>query len=112
MRVYTRGSDLAPHVDREACDFTLTVALCGVRAGKGWSLHARTLAGGHLQYSPGPGDGVLLRGRKVRHWRRWREPLSSVWAAYAFLHWVDDETGARRFDGRAGLGFGSTRSQG
>jgi len=106
IRVYTQGSDLAPHVDRHGCDFTLTIALCGSLAGIGWPIHARMLNGKDVEYEQQPGDGLLLRGREVRHWR---EPLATGWAAYAFLHWVDEGRGAARFDGRPGLGFGSSR---
>jgi hypothetical protein len=103
LRVYLAGSELAPHVDRETCEYTLSLAILGMLDGADWPLHARDLSGRELQQSLMPGDGVLMRGREVTHWRK---ILRSGWAAYAFLHWVEQrQPDVQRFDGRPGLGF-------
>jgi hypothetical protein len=105
LRVYLAGADLAAHIDREACEYTLSVAINGMLEGAAWALHARDLTGAHIEQSLAPGDAILMRGREVSHWR---ETLESGWAAYAFLHWVRSEpTPRQRFDGRPGLGFSS-----
>ena len=106
LRVYTRGRELLSHVDRESCDFTLSIALSRDPADSPWPLCVETRRGELVSYDMSPGDGVLLRGRELQHWR---EPLSAGWAAFAFLHWIDAGSPARAFDGRPGLGFPSPR---
>ncbi len=103
LRVYLAGSELAAHLDRETCEYTLSLAIIGMLDGADWALHARDLSGKQIKRSLMPGDGILMRGREVPHWR---DILRSGWAAYAFLHWVEqDRPDVQRFDGRPGLGF-------
>jgi hypothetical protein len=104
LRVYTAGSELPLHVDRVGCDYTLTLALGGRGAGACWPIWARGHDGANRSFELSAGDGVLLGGRDVPHWRM---PLSDGWAAFAFLHWVSP--GLPPFDGRPGLGFPSVR---
>jgi hypothetical protein len=103
LRVYRAGAELPAHRDRDVCEFTLSLGICGAGAGMEWPLHAHDLSGSVVSQAVRPGDGVLMRGREITHWR---EPLESGWAAYAFLHWTSDlQAVDKRFDGRPGLGF-------
>jgi hypothetical protein len=88
-RVYLRGHTLPPHVDRDACEVSVTLAL-GTDGDAVWPFFAEfggTVYEAHL----GPGDGLLYLGCDCTHWRG---PLDAAWSAHVFLHYVF-QNGAR-----------------
>jgi hypothetical protein len=108
LRIYTAGAQLAPHTDRAACMYTLTLPLAGDCGGMEWPLCARGLDGQNITVAPSVGSGVLMLGQRVQHWR---EPLETGWLACAFLHWVaPDGPEELKFDGRPSLGPWAARN--
>lgn len=109
LRVYREEQSLPAHVDRDACVYTMTLAVMGKGAGKEWEIRCTCVDDSSLDYALKPGDGVLMRGREVLHWRA---PLSDGWAALVFLHWVDGSAPRESwYDGRIGVGHPSVRHQ-
>ncbi|MEJ8856786.1 hypothetical protein WKW79_19585 [Variovorax robiniae] len=86
FRVYKRGSLLGAHVDRPACEISMTVNL-GMDEDARWPIR---IAGptGIATVSLDPGDGLIYRGCDCYHWR---EPFMGDRLAQVFLHYVDRE---------------------
>jgi len=82
---YRPGAALPAHTDRAQCEYTLSLFLEGTAP---WALELETRpAGGVTRFEQAPGDGLLFRGREVRHGR---PPLGmSDRALVLMLHWVD-----------------------
>ncbi|MEJ8847466.1 hypothetical protein [Variovorax rhizosphaerae] len=100
FRVYKRGSLLRAHVDRPACEISMSVNL-GMDADAQWPLR---IAGptGIASVSLDPGDGLIYRGCDCYHWR---EPFEGDRLAQVFLHYVDRNgpNAEWKFDKRARL---------
>jgi alkylated DNA repair dioxygenase AlkB len=96
-RVYERGNDLPSHVDREACELSVTLAL-GAAGGHRWPFRGQY---GDAVYEVGlePGDAVMYLGHECRHWRG---ALEADWSAHVFLHYVfaDGAFANFKFDAR------------
>lgn len=102
VRLYARGDALAPHRDRPACEFSLSLAL-GQEPLTPWPLWIRGPEGEHAAHLE-PGDALLYRGMDCEHWR---ERYDGVRLAQVFLHYVN-QTGphaAWKFDRRDSLGL-------
>lgn len=84
LRLYQRGNLLKAHLDRPACEISMTVNL-GMSADEPWPIW---IAGpeGVASVSLNPGDGLIYRGCDCYHWR---EPFSGDHLAQVFLHYVD-----------------------
>lgn len=82
-RVYVRGNDLPPHVDREACEVSVSMAL-GADRGHVWPFWVE-FDGLRHEVRLSPGDAVLYLGHETRHWRT---ALEAEWSAHVFLHYV------------------------
>ena len=74
------GGELLPHTDREGLDWTISLPLD--EASTEWPLHAE----GSEPFTPALGEGVLLNGRKVSHWREPGPPHRSTWL---LLHYTE-----------------------
>ncbi len=86
---YVEGSDLKPHVDREQCEYTLSLTLDahpGQRRADAWPLGLQDRAGRTRWARLAPGDALLFKGRELSHFR---EPLGAGRrSTSAFLHFV------------------------
>jgi hypothetical protein len=102
-RIYQPGEELKPHIDRPACEYSVTVNVA----------HKGAASPIYMQYKDNPvehyilasGDAVVYKGCEVRHWR---EPLQKDQLNVQFmLHYVDKHgaNAAHRFDKRAALGL-------
>ena len=100
LRVYSSGDALAPHVDREACEVSLSLNI-GQEPSVPWPLWIRGASGARAVRLE-PGDAVLYRGIECEHWR---ERYDGVRLAQVFLHYVDQAGpyAAWRFDRRDSL---------
>jgi hypothetical protein len=100
VRVYARGDALPPHLDRPACEISLSLCV-DLRASQPWPLWIEG-PGGPARVVLAPGDAVLYHGMKRRHWR---ETFDGEYAAQVFLHYVrvGGEYAAWRFDRREAL---------
>jgi len=92
VRRYVKGSELPPHIDREAAQFVLSVTVAN-SDNRVWPLYLSdrkpesgwTKTAVHAVNLP-PGDGVLFKGGDLYHWR---QPLQSDWHLQVFFFFVD-----------------------
>jgi alkylated DNA repair dioxygenase AlkB len=100
MRIYKRGDVLTSHLDRPACEISLSLSL-GYEAKEPWRLWLQS-RGRTTSVSLEAGDALLYRGTQLPHWRR---AFDGRVAAQVFLHYVVE--GGRfahlKFDGRERL---------
>ena len=79
FRLYSKGTDLKKHQDRNACE--ISISLCLGYTGEQWPLY--------MEETPvymKPGDMVIYRGLDIAHWRK---PLEGEFHAQVFLHYND-----------------------
>lgn len=81
-RIYQQGSYLAPHMDRDACELSVTVNL---DADCRWPIWIRQPSGQAVALEMAPGDAVIYLGCDTEHWR---EPYNGSQCCQAFLHYV------------------------
>ena len=86
FRKYEQGNDLALHVDRPACQYSLTCIVDSAED-KLWPFYLKTLSGKEVAIeNQNPGDLIMYQGEKVFHSRN---RLPHEWSSHVFLHWVD-----------------------
>lgn len=89
LSLYTGGAALDPHIDREACEYTVSLAIDASPepdAQVPWPLNLG-LAEGSLAVWQRLGEGLLFRGRYLPHWR---ERLADGYTSSSvLLHYVD-----------------------
>ena len=78
-RMYTAGSNLFKHKDRESCEISCTVNIgsCGTP----WPIFMDD-----VPVTLETGDAAIYLGREVKHWR---EEFQGDWNTQVFLHYVD-----------------------
>jgi hypothetical protein len=81
-RIYQNGSVLDPHVDRDACEISLTLHLGGDSP---WPIYIKTPNGTDKCITLSPGDAMLYLGCEAEHWRKKYEGEEYV---QVFLHYV------------------------
>ena len=81
-RVYKNGAILEPHVDRKACEISITVNL---DADKIWPIWILTPTKEKRCVQLNPGDAMLYLGCAAPHWR---EEFTGQWCSQVFLHYV------------------------
>ena len=81
-RVYKNGSELTKHVDRDACEISLTLHLHGDVT---WPIWIETSSGETRCVQLNPGDAMIYLGKIAPHWR---EPFTGEWYSQVFLHYV------------------------
>ncbi len=105
FRVYRPGDTLPKHVDRPACEISMTLSL-GYEAPAPWPIwfaSARSAPGATpVALELAPGDAAVYRGTEVLHWR---EAFIGDYAAQVFLHYVDQNGPCKewKFDKRQAL---------
>lgn len=111
-RLYKPGDELLPHVDRPACEISLTINL-------GYEYHTKDpnyswdiwVEG--KSFRTEPGDMVIYRGLEMKHWREPFAVSRNSWQVQAFLHYVDvnGPYAMCKYDGRPMLGYSSDYKQ-
>ena len=81
-RVYKKGSELLPHVDRDACEVSITLHLNGDFT---WPIWIETPSGEKRSVELNPGDAMIYLGKIAPHWR---ESYSGEYYTQVFLHYV------------------------
>jgi Rps23 Pro-64 3,4-dihydroxylase Tpa1-like proline 4-hydroxylase len=81
-RVYKEGSVLESHVDRDACEISLTLHLDGDYP---WPIWIETPQQEKRFVSLNPGDAMIYLGRIASHWR---EVYKGSYYSQVFLHYV------------------------
>lgn len=102
LRIYNRGDQLAAHVDRPACEVSVSLML-GQEAARPWPLWVEA-RGNRYAASLRPGDALIYRGMECRHWRH---TFRGSWQCQLFLHFVDRDGphASWKFDRRPRLGL-------
>lgn len=80
--VYEANSELPPHVDRQACEISLTIHLGGDAE---WPIFITKPSGEAIPFKLNPGDAVIYLGCVTRHWR---EKFTGQYFSQLFLHYV------------------------
>jgi hypothetical protein len=81
-RVYKNGSVLDRHVDRDACEISITVHLGG---DKSYPIFIKTPNGEERSVELNPGDAMMYLGIVAEHWR---ESYTGENYCQVFLHYV------------------------
>lgn len=85
-RIYYNGGMLGHHVDRKGLDYTLSITLFSTLQ-KPWPLYAIDKKGNTINADTKIGDGLLILGTAMEHWR---EPLvcePNQCIIQSFFHW-------------------------
>jgi alkylated DNA repair dioxygenase AlkB len=103
FRLYKNEDELGRHVDREACEISVSLNL-GLEPRVPWPFGISGRQG-ETWVDLWPGDGVVYRGIQCAHWR---EPYRGRRAVQLFLHYVikGGPYDAWKFDKRPGLSDG------
>ena len=81
-RIYANGATLKPHVDRKACEISLTVNLdCDTP----WDICIETTTGEKRSIKLNPGDAMIYLGCSAIHWR---DKFEGIFCSQVFLHYV------------------------
>lgn len=101
-RVYEKGAQLRRHVDRKACEVSVSVAIAVEPKSCDWPLSVRDLLGNEQSISLKAGDGLIYMGCNVPHWR---DEFIGLVQYQMFLHYVRKQGPYAKYalDGRSGL---------
>jgi len=101
-RLYTKGTELTPHIDRPECEISVT--MCLGYDGESWPIWFGNENGEKISVDMKQGDMVVYKGHSVGHWR---EPYKGNNNAQLFLHYTkkDGKYSDIKFDGRLALGL-------
>lgn len=80
--IYGPNSKLNRHLDRTACEISLTVHLGGDVA---WPIFIKKPSGEEIPFKLNPGDAVIYLGCIAEHWR---EKFTGNYYNQVFLHYV------------------------
>lgn len=86
-RFYFRGQELTKHIDRGACEISVTVNISH-NLGHDWPIYFELPDGKVEEFTMQPGDGVIYHGITLPHWR---EPMKGDKDSYfhqCFFHYV------------------------
>jgi len=102
-RVYTRGDELKPHVDRFACEVTATCHVATI--GKPWPIWMQAPGNQPSEHYLEPGDACIYHGCEIKHWRL--PALETDVNVQFMLHYVrqDGPNADHKFDKRPRLGL-------
>ena len=102
-RVYQKGDELKPHVDRPACEISVTSHIATV--GKPWAIYMKAPGREPAVHYLEPGDACIYRGCDVTHWRE--KAVDTDFNVQVMLHYVDKNgpDADHKFDKRTSLGF-------
>lgn len=84
-RIYFNNSVLKKHVDRKGLDITLSVCIFD-NTGKDWPLHVQTDDGVKSVITK-VGDGAMILGTKMEHWRDAMNCREDQMVMQVFFHW-------------------------
>lgn len=80
--VYSSNSQLIRHLDRPACEISLSIHLGGDAE---WPIFIKKPSGEEVPFKLNPGDAVIYRGCIAEHWR---EEFTGEYYSQVFLHYV------------------------
>lgn len=111
-RFYTTGTDLFRHIDRSACEVSITMCLGydisnvdgNVYPDYDWPMWVKCNDGTELPIHMKPGDMLIYRGDILEHWR---EPFIGLNHAQLFMHYNSKSADRPAYDSRPFLGLPS-----
>lgn len=104
-RVYQKGDELKPHIDRPACEISVTCHIA--TKGKPWPIYMKAPGKEPTVHYLEPGDACIYKGCEVTHWRD--KAVDTDINVQVMLHYVDKNgpNAAYKFDERRALGLGN-----
>lgn len=81
-RLYSNGDALERHIDRPACEVSVTIQL-GRSHHYSWPIYM-----GGQRFDMGEGDGIVYLGNQVEHWRDACQGPPGYYSGQVFLHFV------------------------
>lgn len=95
-RFYFDGQELRPHVDRPACEISVSLHLQSNPDNVSWPIVVRTPQEFHEKAFLSPGDGLLYKGCERPHWRekivrpkkKFFSKKENFWYHQIFFHYV------------------------
>lgn len=84
IRIYYNNAILNKHVDRESCEYSVTV--CIKNDIKPWELWFKNTNNENISISLDEGDFIVYKGMELEHWR---EKYNGCEQMQFFLHYVD-----------------------
>jgi hypothetical protein len=113
-RLYTKGTELKRHRDRESCEISTTLCLgydiSNIDNKKyvnwNWPMFVEEEGKESVPVHMKPGDMIIYRGCKLYHWR---DPFMGLNHAQVFLHYNEVKEGSNNnlYDNRPTLGLGA-----
>lgn len=85
-RIYYNGSTLKPHVDRSGLDYTLSISLFS-NLKQDWPFICTDRKGNIASISIGVGDGAMIYGTEIKHWRDDLTCGTDEYIIQLFMHW-------------------------
>lgn len=85
MRIYYSNAELERHIDRESCEYSIT--LCIKNDVKPWDIWFET-KNGEVSISLQEGDMIIYKGMELPHWRKKYEGNEQI---QFFLHYIDKQ---------------------
>lgn len=85
-RIYYNGAKLKTHKDREGLDLTLSICTY-TNLGFDWPLHVEIEPGIVKSFVTKPGDGALILGTAMNHWRDDLHCEEHQMVIQSFYHW-------------------------
>jgi hypothetical protein len=101
-RVYQKGDELKPHVDRPACEISVTSHIATV--GKPWPIYMKAPGKEPTVHYFEPGDACIYKGCEVTHWRE--KAVDTDVNVQVMLHYINKNgpNAGHKFDKRVSLG--------
>ena len=87
FRIYNKNSQLKPHVDRYACEISLSINI-GYVGDIPWDLFLKDRNGKDVRVTLNPGDALIYRGCELEHWREDADE-NVILQTQLFMHYVD-----------------------
>lgn len=84
-RIYHKDSDLKPHKDRDACEYSITLHIQGSEPWEIYMEHFTTKE--HIPIILEPGDAVVYKGCDILHYRK---PFQGEYYIQCFFHYVEE----------------------
>jgi hypothetical protein len=81
-RLYSNGDELSSHIDRPACEISVTIQL-GRSHHYAWPIYM-----GDQRFDLAEGDAVIYKGCEVPHWREKCEGPKGYYSGQVFIHFV------------------------
>jgi hypothetical protein len=102
-RIYTKGDELKPHVDRPACEISITCHVATV--GEPWPIYMQAPGKEATKHILEPGDVCVYKGCEIKHWRE--TAVNTDINVQFMLHYTDQNgpNASHKFDRRVSLGI-------